>query len=128
MPLAYNLANVIVSASIEPEAFGRVSIEAQSMEKLIIASNIGGSKETILKDKSGFLFQSGDPISLAEKIKEAMNLDEITLKTIQSTYSRQDWPIQRLFTYSTQAPDELTLSLLQSFHLLQTHLLQLHLH
>ncbi len=82
MPLAYNLANVIVSASIEPEAFGRVSIEAQSMEKLIIASNIGGSKETILKDKSGFLFQSGDPISLAEKIKEAMNLDEITLKTM----------------------------------------------
>ena len=29
MPVAYKLANVVVSASIEPEAFGRVSIEAQ---------------------------------------------------------------------------------------------------
>ena len=42
----------------------------------------GSQKQAFLKDKSGFLFQSGDPISLAEKIKEAMNLDEITLKTM----------------------------------------------
>ena len=48
MPLAYKVSDIIVvSASIEPEAFGRVSVEAQSMEKPIIASNIGGSKETI---------------------------------------------------------------------------------
>ena len=45
MPAAYKIANLIVSASIEPEAFGRVSVEAQSMEKPIIASNIGGSNE-----------------------------------------------------------------------------------
>ena len=56
MPLAYKISDIIVSASIEPEAFGRVSVEAQSMEKLIIASNIGGSKETIVNDKTGFLF------------------------------------------------------------------------
>ena len=76
MPLAYSLADVVVSASIEPEAFGRVPVEAQSMEKPIIASEIGGSKETILKNKSGFFFKSGDPIALAEKLKEIMNLDE----------------------------------------------------
>ena len=29
MPLAYSLADVVVSASIEPEAFGRVAVEAQ---------------------------------------------------------------------------------------------------
>ena len=46
-------------ASIEPEAFGRVAVEAQSMEKPIIASNIGGSKETIIEDKTGFLFEAG---------------------------------------------------------------------
>ena len=80
MPLAYQLADVVVSASIEPEAFGRVSIEAQSMEKPIIASDIGGSKETILKDKSGLFFKSGDPISLVEKLKEILNLDDSTLK------------------------------------------------
>ena len=55
MPLAYSLADVVVSSSIEPEAFGRVAVEAQSMSKPIIASNIGGSKETILNKKSGFL-------------------------------------------------------------------------
>ena len=54
MPLAYSLADVVVSASIEPEAFGRVSVEAQSMGKPIIASNIGGSKETILIKKLDF--------------------------------------------------------------------------
>ena len=54
MPIAYEISNVVVSSSIEPEAFGRVSVEAQSMEKPIIASNIGGSKETIINDKTGF--------------------------------------------------------------------------
>ena len=56
MPLAYSLADVFVSASIEPEAFGRIAVESQSMGKPIIASNIGGSKETILNGKSGFLY------------------------------------------------------------------------
>ena len=56
MPIAYHLSDIIVSASIEPEAFGRVSVEAQSMEKPIIASNIGGSKETIQNEKNRFSF------------------------------------------------------------------------
>ena len=80
MPSAYKISNIVVSSSIEPEAFGRISVEAQSMEKPIIASNIGGSKETILKDKSGLFFKSGDPISLVEKLKEILNLDDTTLK------------------------------------------------
>ena len=42
MALAYKVSDIVVSASIEPEAFGRDAVEAQSMEKLIIASNIGG--------------------------------------------------------------------------------------
>ena len=53
MPMAYGIANLVCSCSIEPEAFGRVSVEAQSMEIPIIASDIGGSKETIIKDKTG---------------------------------------------------------------------------
>ena len=54
MPLAYKVSNLVVSASIEPEAFGRVAIEAQSMEKPIIASDIGGSNETITNNKLDF--------------------------------------------------------------------------
>jgi len=82
MPLAYKVSDIIVSTSIEPEAFGRVSIEAQSMEKPIIASNIGGSKETIIDDKTGFLFEAGKIEALSEKIIHVLNLDESTLKFI----------------------------------------------
>ena len=82
MPLAYKVSDIIVSASIEPESFGRVSVEAQSMEKPIIASNIGGSKETIINDKTGFLFESGKPEALSKKIIHVLNLDESTLKFI----------------------------------------------
>ena len=80
MPLAYKLSDLVVSASIEPEAFGRVAIEAQSMEKLIIASDIGGSNETIINNETGFLFKSGNPESLSKKIVEALNLDQSRLK------------------------------------------------
>ena len=79
MPVAYKSADVIVSSSIEPEAFGRVSVEAQSMEKPIIASNIGGSKETIIDDKTGFLFEAGNSNKLSEKIVEVLNLSDLTL-------------------------------------------------
>ena len=82
MPLAYKVSDIVVSSSIEPEAFGRVSVEAQSMEKPIIASNIGGSKETIIDDKTGFLFEAGKPEKLSEKIIHVLNLNESTLKFI----------------------------------------------
>ena len=80
MALAYNISDIVVSASIEPEAFGRVAVEAQSMEKVIIASNIGGSNETIINEKTGFLFESGNPGALSKKIIQAMTMDESSLE------------------------------------------------
>ncbi len=82
MALAYKVSNIVVSSSIEPEAFGRVSVEAQSMEKIIIASNIGGSNETVIDEKTGYLFESGNFKSLSEKILKVLNLDDTSLKTI----------------------------------------------
>ena len=82
MALAYKVSDIIISASIEPEAFGRVAVEAQSMEKLIIASNIGGSNETIIDEKTGFLFESGDAHSLSKKIIKAITMDETSLNLI----------------------------------------------
>ncbi len=82
MALAYKVSDIIVSASIEPEAFGRVSVEAQSMGKPIIASNIGGSNETIINEKTGFLFESNNAKSLSKKILRVLNMDETSLKTI----------------------------------------------
>ena len=80
MPVAYKIANIVISSSIEAESFGRVSVEAQSMEKPIIASNIGGSNETIVNNKTGILFESGNPEALSAKIVEVLQLDETTLK------------------------------------------------
>ncbi len=82
MALAYKIADIVVSASIEPEAFGRVAVEAQSMQKTIIASNIGGSNETIIDEKTGFLFDAGDAKSLSKKILRVLSMDENLLKTI----------------------------------------------
>ena len=82
MALAYKVSDIVVSASIEPEAFGRVSVEAQSMEKPIIASNIGGSNETIVDEKTGFLFDSGSARSLSQKILKVLTMDETSLKSI----------------------------------------------
>ena len=82
MALAYHVSDIVISPSIEPEAFGRVAVEAQSMEKIIIASNIGGSNETIVDKKTGFLFESGDPNDLSKKIINAITMDEVSLKLI----------------------------------------------
>jgi glycosyltransferase involved in cell wall biosynthesis len=82
MPLAYSLADVVVSSSIEPEAFGRVSVEAQSMGKPIIASNIGGSKETIINKKTGFLYKHDDPRELAKSLNTVIQLSPEELKSM----------------------------------------------
>ena len=82
MPVAYGVANLVCSCSIEPEAFGRVSVEAQSMQIPIIASDIGGSKETIVKEKTGYLFKNKDPKDLADTILMIMQKDYNSLKSI----------------------------------------------
>ena len=82
MALAYKVSDIIVSASTKPEAFGRVAVEAQSMEKPIIASNIGGSNETIIDEKTGFLYEAGNAKSLSNKILRTLNMDETLLKSI----------------------------------------------
>jgi glycosyltransferase involved in cell wall biosynthesis len=82
MALAYKVSDIIVSASNEPEAFGRVSVEAQSMGKPIIASNIGGSNETVIDEKTGFLFESNNAKSLSKQILRVLNMDETSLKSL----------------------------------------------
>lgn len=76
MPVAYGIANLVISASLRPEAFGRIAIEAQAMKKIIIATNIGGSLETIIDKKTGFLVEAGDVEKMAQAIDMALSLDK----------------------------------------------------
>jgi len=82
MPLAYKLSDLVVSSSIEPEAFGRVAVEAQAMNKPIIASDIGGSRETVLNGKSGLLYRFNSPKEFAKVINKIMKMDKQSLQSM----------------------------------------------
>ncbi len=82
MALAYKISDIVVSASTKPEAFGRIAVETQSMEKLIIASNIGGSNETVIDEKTGFLFENSNSKELSKKILKALAMDDSSIKSI----------------------------------------------
>ena len=74
MPAAYMLSTVVVSASTDPEGFGRVPIEAQAMGRPIIATDHGGAQETIIRNETGWLVPPGDSNALASAIEEALSL------------------------------------------------------
>jgi len=76
MPAAYMLADVVVSASTDPEGFGRVMVEAQAMGRPIIASDHGASREIVRHGNTGWLFPPGDVRMLSERIAHAIRLDE----------------------------------------------------
>ncbi len=69
MPAAYRLADLVVSASTDPEAFGRVAIEAQAMGRPVIATDHGGARETVVEGETGWLVPPGDEDALAEALK-----------------------------------------------------------
>lgn len=80
MAAIYKLADVVVSASTDPEAFGRVVAEAQAMGRPTVAVNHGGAPEIILNEITGWLFKPGDPIDLSEKLRRALKLDDLKRK------------------------------------------------
>ena len=74
MPAAYMLADVVVSASSDPEGFGRVIVEAQAMGRPVVATDHGGARETIVPGVTGWLVPPRDPAALAAAIGEALSL------------------------------------------------------
>ena len=76
VPAAMMLSEVVLSTSIEPEAFGRIAIEGQAMGRIVVASNIGGSKETVIDGVTGKLFESNNADDLAQAIRWALHLSK----------------------------------------------------
>lgn len=74
MPVMCMLSDVMVSASTEPEPFGRVAVEAQAMGRIIVATDIGGSCETVIDGKTGFLVPPNNAQALADKLDFALNM------------------------------------------------------
>jgi len=76
MPAAYMMADIVVSASIEPEGFGRVPVEAQAMGCPIIATNHGGARETVIPGETGYLVEPGNAQELALAIRKLLTLSD----------------------------------------------------
>ncbi|MDZ4867138.1 MAG: glycosyltransferase family 4 protein [Alphaproteobacteria bacterium] len=104
MPAALMAADVIVAPSIEPEAFGRVAVEAQAMGRPIVASRLGAQTETVADGITGFLFPPGDAEALAQGITRALALSPDQRKAMAK--KARD---RVLASYSVQAMCEATL-------------------
>lgn len=76
MPAAYAVSHFVVCPSVRPEAFGRIAIEAQSSGKVIIATKIGGSLDTIIDGKTGFLVEPWDVEKFAALIERALEMSK----------------------------------------------------
>jgi glycosyltransferase involved in cell wall biosynthesis len=76
MPAAYVASDIVVSASTDPEAFGRVAAEAGAMGRPVIATDHGGARETVLDGRSGLLVLPGDPARLAAAIRTLMAMSD----------------------------------------------------
>ena len=74
MPAAMMLSDVVVHASTQPEAFGRVVIEAQAMARLVIAADLGGPVETVVDGVTGWRVKPGDPDALAAALTVALDM------------------------------------------------------
>lgn len=74
MAAAYMLADVVVSASTEPEAFGRVTAEAQAVGRPVVATSHGGTMETVVPGETGWLVPPGDATLLAQSLEQALGL------------------------------------------------------
>ncbi len=97
MPAAYLVSDMVISASVKPEAFGRVAIEAGAMGRIIIATNIGGSLETVIDGETGFLVEVNNVNKLAEIIDQVLTMDKTkkeqigqsAIKHISDNFSNQ---------------------------------------
>jgi glycosyltransferase involved in cell wall biosynthesis len=108
MPAAMMLADVVVSASTDPEAFGRVMVEAQAVGKPVVAANHGASAELFLEGETGWLFEPGDPDSLARTLDvvlrletgERENLAERAISNVRANFTKELMCAKTLEVYS----------------------------
>jgi glycosyltransferase involved in cell wall biosynthesis len=97
MPTAYAVSHLVVCPSVRAEAFGRIAIEAQASSRIIIATKIGGSLETVIDGKTGFLVEVGDVEKFAQLIDKALEMpkeeaDEMGVagrKNIEENFSNE---------------------------------------
>jgi len=106
MPTAYTLADIVISASTDPEAFGRVACEAQAMNCLVIATAHGGSQETIADCQRDLLCLPSDANSLAKSLAKAIKQIQ---ENNEAVFSKSRAHIAQHFSLKKMCQDTLTL-------------------
>ncbi len=109
MPVAYMLADAVVSASTEPEAFGRVVVEAQAMGRPVIASDHGGPRETVRHGETGWLTPPGDATALAATLERVLALspeERASLAEAAMAHVRRAYSIDEMCTRTLALYDE----------------------
>lgn len=107
MPAAYMLTDVVVSASTDPEAFGRILIEAQASGRPVVASDHGGAQETVIEGETGWLFPPGDVDALAAALDKVLSLSrddraalsEKAIANVRENFSKQSMCAKTLAVY-----------------------------
>ena len=99
MPAAYMMADVVVSASERPEAFGRVLAEGEAMGRLVVGANHGAARETVIDGETGWLFAPGDAAALASAIGEALAMPDDARKAVAQramAHIHQNFSLQQM--------------------------------
>lgn len=68
-----NALETQIHASVAPEPFGRVLLEAMSLRKPLIASSGGAVPEIVVDGATGFLFEPGDHHALAGRLRTLLS-------------------------------------------------------
>ncbi|SVA66581.1 uncharacterized protein METZ01_LOCUS119435 [marine metagenome] len=95
----YALSDIVVSSSTDPEAFGRIAVEAQSMGKFVVASNHGGSTETVINNETGYLYSPNDHKDLADMIIKAIDQNKYNSKKVLEAgvkNARENYSVERM--------------------------------
>tara|TARA_B100000949_G_scaffold210353_1_gene203266 strand:- start:6 stop:755 length:750 start_codon:yes stop_codon:yes gene_type:complete len=114
MPAAYSLVDFAVSASTDPEAFGRVIVEAQAMGTPVIATNHGAALDNVLHGKTGILIPPGDEKALASAMQSMINMSTDKRKMmsnrgvsfVQENFSKEKMCEKTLWVYNKMLSEE----------------------
>jgi len=115
MPAAYQLADIVISASIKPESFGRISCEAQAMNCLVVATNHGGTKEVLSPSQQLFLCEPNNSQAMYQALTKALTTpskEQATIfkqsrKYIEANFSLDKMCHDTLAIYQTEADKKL---------------------
>jgi glycosyltransferase involved in cell wall biosynthesis len=106
MPAALALADVVVVPSSGPEAFGRVSVEAQALGRPVVATDVGGLGETLMPASTGWLVPPDDPVALARALELALDMPDDARARLALRARR--W-VERRFTVERMAESTMAL-------------------